>query len=51
MLFHARLQALERRHQGLRNVAPAERPEAAALVGQLAVDRGLQQRFRFARLE
>jgi hypothetical protein len=50
MLLDPGLEPLERGHQRLRNVSPAEGPEAPALVGQLAVDRGLQERFRFARL-
>src|SRR6185437_3509561 len=45
VLAHAALQALERRDQGLGDVAPAERPEAAALVRQApGGERGAQPR-------
>jgi hypothetical protein len=40
----ARLQAVERRHQRLRHIAPAERPEAAARVGIFALQHARERR-------
>ena len=51
VLAHAGLETLERRHQRLGDVAPAERTEAAAFVRQFAGDHCLQQRRGFVRLD
>ena len=51
VLPDARLETFERGYQRFGNVAAAEGPETAPLVGQPAFDRGPEQRFCFARLE
>jgi hypothetical protein len=51
VLPHARLEPLEGGHERFRNVTSAERPEAAALVGQGSGNRGIEQGARLAGLQ
>ena len=51
VLVDACLQTFERGYQRLRYISPTEWPKAAALVGQLPIDRSLEQRIGFAGLQ